>query len=64
MKRLRGWGYEFRGMAEVRGKYMADAGGSGGLNAARIGHREPLGMLSHLPIHKRVRLDLRGTEQI
>ena len=47
----------------VWGKYMRMQGGSGGLNAARIGHREPLGMLSHLPIHKRAGLDLRGTEQ-
>ena len=63
VKRLRAGDMNSGVWLRVWGKYMRMQGGSGGLNAAQIGHREPLGMLSHLPIHKRAGLDLRGTEQ-
>ena len=63
VKRLRAGDMNSGVWLRVWGKYMRMQGGSGGLNASRIVHREPLGMLSHLPIHKRAGLDLRGTEQ-
>ena len=63
VKRLRAGDMNSGVWLRVWGKYMRIQGSSGDLTAARIGHREPLGMLSHLPIHKRAGLDLRGTEQ-
>ena len=63
VKRLRAGDMTSRLWLRIWGKYMRMQGSSGDLTVAWIGHREPLGMLSHFPIHKRAGLDRRGTEQ-